>query len=280
MAARGPGPRRRRGPPRRRVGVTGGQDAVAVDAHLVLVVREPELVDRVQDVVAGGAQIAVRGVGEQGVVEEEALLRDQHHTRPQRCLGDLAPLVPQQDIVRVSNGAARLVEEITLAEGVTRRQMDFVKPAYASIQLSAIQHEDDNRDFLSLDDLIGKRLGVLANSGIEAQARGALGRAVRAYEHIHDALHDLAGQKLDLVIEENLIAEYHIEKHHLPLKVAAPFAAPIAVGLGVRKGHRQMNETLSNAVRQILKDGSFKPISEKWFGYDVSRSRISHSTLP
>lgn len=161
-----------------------------------------------------------------------------------------------------------------------RRQMDFVKPAYASIQLSAIQHEDDNRDFLSLDDLIGKRLGALANSGIEAQARGALGRAVRAYEHIHDALHDLAGQKLDLVIEENLIAEYHIEKHHLPLKVAAPFAAPIAVGLGVRKGHRQMNETLSNAVRQILKDGSFKPISEKWFGYDVSRSRVSHSTLP
>lgn len=161
-----------------------------------------------------------------------------------------------------------------------RRQMDFVKPAYASIQLSAIQHEDDNRDFLSLDDLIGKRLGVLANSGTEAQARGALGRSVQAYEHIHDALHDLAKQKLDLVIEENLIADYHIDKHRLPLKVAAPFAAPIAVGLGVRKGNRDLTETLSQAVRQILKDGSFQPISERWFGYDVSRSRISHSRAP
>lgn len=161
-----------------------------------------------------------------------------------------------------------------------RRQMDFVRPAYASIQLSAIQHEDDNRDFLSLDDLIGRRLGVLANSGTEAQARGALGRSVQAYEHIHDALHDLAKQKLDLVIEENLIADYHIDKHRLPLKVAAPFAAPIAVGLGVRKGNRDLTETLSQAVRQILKDGSFQPISERWFGYDVSRSRISHSRAP
>ena len=158
-----------------------------------------------------------------------------------------------------------------------RRQMDFVRPAYASIQLSAIQHEDDDRDFLSLDELQGKRLGVLANSGVEEQARGVLGRTVRAYEHIHDALHALAERKLDLVLEENLIADYYIDKHQLPLRVAAPFAAPIAVGLGVRKGNREMGETLSRAIRQILQDGTFKRISEKWFGYDVSRSRTSHT---
>lgn len=161
-----------------------------------------------------------------------------------------------------------------------RRQMDFVRPAYASIQLCAIQHEDDARDFLSLDELQGKRLGVLANSGMEEQARGVLGRTVRAYEHVHDALHDLAQRKLDLVLEENLIADYYIDKHQLPLRVAAPFTAQMAVGLGVRKGNRDMNETLSQAIRQILRDGSFKRISEKWFGYDVSSSRTSHTREP
>lgn len=157
-----------------------------------------------------------------------------------------------------------------------RRQMDFVRPAYASIQLSAIQHDDDNRDFLSLDDLQGKRLGVLAGSGVEEQARGALGRSVQSYVNVVDALQDLSRNKLDLVLEENLIADYYIDKHQLPLKVAAPFTEPIAVGLGVRKGDRDMNQLLSRSIRQMLEDGSFRRISEKWFGYDVSRSRISH----
>ena len=158
-----------------------------------------------------------------------------------------------------------------------RREFDFVRPSYASIQLTSVQHEDDQRDFLSLDDLAGKKLGVLAQTGIEDQARGALGKSVVAYPRIEEALKDLAAKKLDAVLEENLIAEYYIERDNLPLKVAAPFASPIAVGLPVRKGQRETQDKLADAVKTMLKDGSFKSISEKWFGYDVSRPRVGHA---
>lgn len=164
-----------------------------------------------------------------------------------------------------------------LATPENRREFDFVRPAYATIQLTSVQHEDDNRDFLSLDDLVGKKLGVLAQTGIEDQARGALGKAVVAYARIEDALKDLAAKKLDVVLEENLIAEYYIERDALPVKVTAPFAAPIPVGLAVRKGQRDMQSKLSEAVKTMLKDGSLKSISEKWFGYDVSRARMGHA---
>lgn len=164
-----------------------------------------------------------------------------------------------------------------LATPENRREFDFVRPSYASIQLTGVQHEEDNRDFLSLDDLVGKKLGVLAQTGIEDQARGALGKSVIAYSRIEDALKDLAAKKLDMVLEENLIAEYFIDRYELPLKVTAPFASPIPVGLPVRKGHREAQNKLSDAVKTMLKDGSFKRISEKWFGYDVSRPRIGHA---
>jgi L-cystine transport system substrate-binding protein len=164
-----------------------------------------------------------------------------------------------------------------LATPENRREFDFVRPAYASIQLSSVQHEDDNRDFLSLDDLVGKKLGVLAQTGVEDQARGALGKSVMAYARIEDALKDLAAKKLDAVLEENLIVEYYIERDSLPVKVTAPFAAPLPVGLAVRKGHRDMQAKLSEAVKVMLQDGSLKAISEKWFGFDVSRSRIGHA---
>ena len=124
---------------------------------------------------------------------------------------------------------------------------------------------------------MGKRLGVLAQTGIEDQARGALGKSVVAYARIDEALKDLAAKKLDVVLEENLIAEYYIERDGLPVKVTAPFAAPIAVGLVVRKGEREMQDKLAEAVKTMLKDGSFKTISEKWFGYDVSHRRSGHA---
>ena len=192
------------------------------------------------------------------------------------------------NLVRVPEGMATLSQKLRagqidwignqlLATSENRREFDFVRPSYASIQLTSVQHEDDNRDFLSLDDLVGKKLGVLAKTGIEDQARGALGKSVLAYARIEDALKDLAEKKLDVVLEENLIAEYYIERDALPVKVTAPFASPIAVGLAVRKGQRDMQAKLSDAVKTMLSDGSLKAISEKWFGYDVSRSRMGHA---
>jgi ABC-type amino acid transport substrate-binding protein len=38
-----------------------------------------------------------------------------------------------------------------------------------------------------------------------------------------------------------------------------------------------MQVKLSEAVKIMLKDGSLKAISEKWFGYDVSRARVGHA---
>ena len=191
-------------------------------------------------------------------------------------------------LVRVPEGMATLTQKLRagqidwignqlLATPENRREFDFVRPSYASIQLTSIQHEDDNRDFLSLDDLVGKKLGVLAKTGIEDQARGALGKSVLAYARIEDALKDLAEKKLDVVLEENLIAEYYIERDALPVKVTAPFASPIPVGLAVRKGQRDIQAKLSDAVKTMLNDGSLKVISEKWFGYDVSRTRMGHA---
>ena len=191
-------------------------------------------------------------------------------------------------LVQVPEGMATLSQKLRgghidwignqlLTTPENRREFDFVRPSYASIQLTSVQHEDDNRDFLSLDDLVGKKLGVLAQTGIEGQARAALGKSVVAYARIEDALKDLAVKKLDVVLEENLIAEYYIERDDLPVKVTAPFAPPIPVGLAVHKGRRETQDKLADAVKTMLKDGSLKAISEKWFGYDVSRARMGHA---
>lgn len=152
---------------------------------------------------------------------------------------------------------------------------DFVRP-YASIQLVCVQHEDDERDFLSLDDFVGKRLGVLRDSGIEDQARAALGGRVQGYARIEQALEDLSQKKIDAVLEENLIADYHIERQNLPLKVGAPFTAPQKIGLALVKGQKALQSMLSDGVAELVRQPVFRRTSSQWFGYDVSRPRFSH----
>ena len=179
--------------------------------------------------------------------------------------------------LKMQKGEIDFIGNQLLVTSENRRHFDFVQP-YANIQLVSVLHESDDRDLMSLDDFLGKKLGVLANTGIEDQARGALGKSVQAYERIEDALRALADQKLDAVLEENLIAEYFIDKAGLPLKVGVPFAAPLRVGLAVPKGKKEMEQRLSSAVQNFLKGNQFKAISTRWFGYDVSRPRVSHSS--
>ena len=180
---------------------------------------------------------------------------------------------------KLSSGEISVIANQLLTTPENRRQFDFVR-AYAANQLVCVQHEDDSRDFLSLDDLLGKKLGVLANTGVEDQARGALGKAVLAFPSIDLAFKQLAEKKLDAVLEESLIADYYIERDALPIKVASPFAPPLSAGWAVRKGNKALAQRLSEGVQTLFSDGSLKLISSRWFGYDVSRPNVSHTTLP
>jgi len=177
---------------------------------------------------------------------------------------------------KLKAGEVMFIGNQMLATADNRREYDFVKP-YASIQLVSVLHEDDNRDLLSLDDFFGKKLGVLTGTGVEEQAKNVIGKSVVSFERIEEALLALAQKKLDAVLEESLIVEYFIERDNLPIKVAAPFAAPVLVGLVVNKANQAMQTQLNQAVQTILNDGSFKKISLRWFGYDVSRARVGHS---
>ncbi len=179
---------------------------------------------------------------------------------------------------KLAAGEIMVIANQLLITPENRRQFDFVR-SYASNQLVCVQHEDDHRDFLSLDDLYGKKLGVLANTGVEEQARGALGKGVLPFSSIDVAFKQLSEKKLDAVLEESLIADYYIERDALPIKVTAPFAPPLTAGWAVRKGNKALSQRLSEAVHALLRDGSFKPISARWFGYDVSRPNVSHSSL-
>lgn len=195
-----------------------------------------------------------------------------------RALGITVEAVPGSMVElqrRLKAGEIDFIGNQLLVSPENRRQYDFVKP-YAVNQLVCVQHEDDLRDFLSLDDLFGLKVGVLAHTGVEEQVREVIGKkATVAVPHIQEALQMLAHKKIDAVLEESLIVDYHIEHMRLPIKTTAPFAPPSKIGLAVPKGRAALRSTLEEGIGKLVKEPSFTEISTRWFGYDVSRNRAS-----
>jgi ABC-type amino acid transport substrate-binding protein len=142
-------------------------------------------------------------------------------------------------------------------------------------RLMLAQHEDDERTFLTLDEIPIGRLGLLGNTTVEDQVLAAMGKGYRKYSQIDKALDDLAQQRLDAVIEESLILEYAIHQRQLPLKTTTPMSAPVRLGMLVLKGQADRVAQINQGLQAIRQDGSAARISERWFGYDVTQRRAA-----
>ncbi|MFM8692529.1 MAG: transporter substrate-binding domain-containing protein [Limnohabitans sp.] len=175
---------------------------------------------------------------------------------------------------KLASGEIDLIANQILASADNRRRYAFVR-TLAHNRIVCVQHENDRRDFLSLDDLVGQKLGVMAQTDVHQQATQALGRWAVAYTQIEHALSDLAAHKIDAVLEEVLIAEYFIERDRLPLKVGAPFSPVLAAGFVVHKNNLALAQVLRQGLGQTLREGVFSQISIRWFGRDISQVNVS-----
>lgn len=178
---------------------------------------------------------------------------------------------------RLKAGEIDFIGNQLLMTPENRQEYDFAR-SFAVNQLVCVQHEDDHRDFLGLDDLYGRKVGVLAHTGVEDQVRQAIGKGTVAVARIREALQLLAEKRLDAVLEESLIVEYHIEHERLPIKTTAPFAPPLRIGLALPKGGSALQGELDAGIARLLKDPAFVAISTRWFGFDVSHHRASPAT--
>jgi cystine transport system substrate-binding protein len=63
-----------------------------------------------------------------------------------------------------------------------------------------------------------------------------------------------------------------LKASNLPIKAGAPLGDIQKMAIPFQKGNPQFKSALNKAIADIIKDGSFKKVSVKWFGIDVSKA--------
>jgi polar amino acid transport system substrate-binding protein len=126
-----------------------------------------------------------------------------------------------------------------------------------------------------LSDFEGKKLALQAGSSaanaLEASADfKAKLKEVAEFDNNMTALMDLDKGGVDVVLMDEVVANYNIQAKKADARVLDEALATEEYGIGFRKADTALMTKVQETLDAMAKDGKLAEISEKWFGKDVT----------
>ncbi len=145
-------------------------------------------------------------------------------------------------------------------------QADFTEPYYYSGGMIFVAK--DNEDIKSPEDLKGKKIGVIAQSTYEESAK-EYSDNIQYYTSDVVALKDLTVKgRIDAVITADIVGfeaidnGFKIKEVDKPMWVEQP-------SIAVNKENPELTKALDEALQELIDDGTYEEISDKWFGRNL-----------
>ncbi|MFL0197555.1 ABC transporter substrate-binding protein [Clostridium sp. WILCCON 0269] len=151
-----------------------------------------------------------------------------------------------------------------------KKQIDFSEPYVMSGQIVVVK--DENTTIKSVSDLKGKTVGVeLGTTGEESASKLSGLKEVKKYDKATEALQDLGTSRIDAVIIDEPVGRYYMTStgKDKKYKVLDEKLTSEPMGIGFKKGDKELEEAVQNAINELKKDGTMSKISTKWFGEDI-----------
>lgn len=148
--------------------------------------------------------------------------------------------------------------------------------AYSS---TTIAYVSDEFSINSLDDLAGKKVGVLTDSTIAeffSQPKFKINE-VKEYNTLFLAIRAMLRNEIDAVINDSAVMSYTLkqlqEKNNFTSKFFEydeGFSQDATVIYVVRKEDTELLEKLNQGIDAVVADGTYAKIAEKWLGKNAS----------
>ena len=157
--------------------------------------------------------------------------------------------------------------------GITekRKEVFDFSALYTVSSPQLIVRKNEKREFKSLTDLKGKKLGLGQGTNFGDLAKSVGGIDIKTYPGSAEYLQDLALGRIDAALNDSLLIPYIVKQTRLPLKAGAPVGELERSGIPFAKGNPEFKAAIDQALADMKADGSFAKISVKWFGRDVSK---------
>jgi L-cystine transport system substrate-binding protein len=143
---------------------------------------------------------------------------------------------------------------------------DFSRP-YVNSGSQLLVHKD-NTTINSLADVKGKKFGASQGSNYETMLKQA-GAEIVNYTNNATLYADIAAKRIEGTLNDRLQNAYLLKQGTQPFRAAGTPTKGVDVALMFRKNETTLVSEVNKALDAMLTDGTYKRISEKWFGEDV-----------
>lgn len=128
--------------------------------------------------------------------------------------------------------------------------------------------------YTKLADLAGKKVGIQESStAVEAIDANPDLKSIITLDLVDDnekARLNLDAGAVDAVAMDKVVAEYKMKLHEGKYRILGEQLMEEYYAVGFAKGDTALCALVQEALNAMVKDGTFKKISEAWFGTDVS----------
>ena len=173
-------------------------------------------------------------------------------------------------------------EEGALESGDSKGKFIETIPYYRSAQRLLIRA--DGTQIKSLRDLIGKRVGVVANSGGAAIAETYnknRGNAIRLFSSrdLDRMIIQLRERQLDAMILDEPVAVWQVRNNPNFIIVGEPLIS-IRLAAIINKDDVSLKKAVDKALTEMLQDGKLEQILKRWNLWESQKTLKSTKDLP
>lgn len=148
-----------------------------------------------------------------------------------------------------------------------QEKYDFSDP-YITSKAVLITHKDNNK-VKSFEDIKGLNSAQSLTSNYADIAK-EYGANLVGVEGFQQAVELLASKRVDVTINDNIAyLDYTKQKPDAPIKIVDESEDASKSGFMFRKNSDTLVDAVNKALKDMIEDGTYTKISEKWFGEDV-----------
>ena len=138
----------------------------------------------------------------------------------------------------------------------------FSEPYYLAGQVVAVPVE--NESILSVEDLVGRKVGVQLGTTGERFAKTLSGVEVFSFDNIGAAFIDMENGHLDAVLNDLPTSKEYIRLKG-KAKIVGELLSKEYYGIAVRKQNEELLGIIDSSLAIIKESGEYDKISDKWF---------------
>jgi polar amino acid transport system substrate-binding protein len=142
------------------------------------------------------------------------------------------------------------------------KAVDFSNPYYLSEQAVLVE---EGSDIQSFEDLEGKTVAAQqGTTGLELSKEKANASEIRPYPEGPDAVNALKAGTVEAVVIDAPVAQNAVEKSG-GVEIAEKVPTEEEYGIAVAQGESDLLEEINTGLKEVMDDGTYKKIYEKWF---------------